>query len=87
MASTWAGNVLGTQVGKTLWKTLILGLDGLGKIRGQAESAGNSSQNPPRVIFCSAQPYAHRQITSDWVKDTLCTASTAATTTTMRYIR
>jgi hypothetical protein len=64
-----------------------LGPDGLGMIRGQAGSSGNPSQDPPRVIFCSALRYAHRQIGPDLVKDTLFTGSTAATTTTMRYIR
>ena len=64
-----------------------LGLDSLGMIRGRAGSSGSPSQDPPRVIFGSAQRYAHRQIVSDGAKDTLSTASTAATTTTMRYIR
>jgi hypothetical protein len=64
-----------------------LGLDSLGMIRGQARSSGNPSQDPPRVIFCSAHQYPHHEIVSDWVKDTFSTASTAATTTTIRYIR
>ena len=42
-----------------------LGLDRLGMIRGQQGSTCSPSQDPPRVIFCSAQRYAHRQIVSD----------------------
>ena len=64
-----------------------LGRDSLGMIRGQAGSSGNPSQDPPRVIFCSSQWDAPAKIGPDLVKDMLFTGSTAATTTTMRYIR
>jgi hypothetical protein len=47
-----------------------LGLDRLGMIRGQEGSLCSPSQDPPRVILCSAQRYAHRQIVSDGAKDT-----------------
>jgi hypothetical protein len=73
--------------GENLVENVDLGSDSLGKIRGQAASSGSASQDPPRVILCSAQRSAHREIVPDLVKDTLSTASTAATTTTMRYIR
>ena len=42
-----------------------LGLDRLGVIRGQEGSTCSPSQDPPRVIFGSAQPHAHLQIVSD----------------------
>jgi hypothetical protein len=64
-----------------------LGLSILGMSGVQASWTVSGSQDPPRVIFFSSQEYAHRRIGSDWAKDTLCTTSTAATTTTMRYIR
>ena len=64
-----------------------LGRDSVGMIGGQTGSSSSPSQDPPRVIFCSAPRHAHPQICSDLVKDTLFTGSTAATTTTMRYIR